>query len=43
VRFVPGRTGEYAWRVTYRQGEFERVGMGSLTAVRRGRGPANER
>jgi uncharacterized protein (DUF58 family) len=43
VRFVPGRTGEYAWRVTYRQGEFERVGMGSLTAVRGGRGSANGR
>lgn len=35
VRFTPRRPGEYDWRVTYRQGEFERVGAGSLTAIRR--------
>jgi uncharacterized protein (DUF58 family) len=40
VRFVPGRTGEYVWRVTYRHGTFERVGTGSITVVPRkaGRG-----
>jgi uncharacterized protein (DUF58 family) len=35
VRFVPGKTGEYEWRVTYRQGTFERVGTGSITVVPR--------
>lgn len=34
VVFTPERPGEHHWRVVYRQGDFERAGGGSFTAVR---------